>query len=179
MTRPEVVVAWSLTVDGKTAPCSHRGELADSAEALLFGRCALVLDDPEPTDALAVVVSGRGLVLPESRIFSAERRPIVAVSQLAPPMKRERLAEVAEVVVLGDAMVDLAALLDYLGEEHGVRRVLSQGGAQLNRSLLEARLFDGVHVALAPTVDEELELRLVGQHGADGELRLQYRIDGE
>ena len=104
---------------------------------------------------------------------------------------RARAAEVADVIVVGDHDVDLAAALDELGGR-GAGNVLAEGGPTLNGELARAGLLDELCVTLSPrlasgdakriisgsTLDELAELRLRSICEDDDFLFLRYRPSG-
>lgn len=62
---------------------------------------------------------------------------------------------VSYVVSDGDEM-DLAALLEVLGGELGIRRLLLEGGAAVNGSFFEAGLVDELSLLVTPAVDASI-----------------------
>ena len=114
---------------------------ADAAWRTARGR------DPQPRFA---VVSSRLTLEPHHPFFAeAVARPLVVTSASAPRSRREALAEVADVVIAGEARVDLAAALAELAAR-GLRSVLSEGGPGLFGALAEADLVDDACVTLSP-----------------------------
>ncbi|RNJ47117.1 riboflavin deaminase [Mesorhizobium erdmanii] len=67
------------------------------------------------------------------------------------------LAEVAadgvSYIVSETAEIDLAAMLDVLGRELGIRRLLLEGGAGINGSFFAAGLVDELSLLVAPALD--------------------------
>lgn len=57
----------------------------------------------------------------------------------------------AQVFVMGDHRVDLVAVLQCL-REHGVKRLLVEGGGTLNAALLRLKLVDEIHLYIAPLI---------------------------
>lgn len=98
-----------------------------------------------------LVVVSRGLKLdPAAMAFvDAPVRPIVLTCAAAPADRRAALAEVAEVLVCGDAEVDLTAGVAAL-HERGHQRLLSEGGPQLFGSLIAADLVDELCLTVSP-----------------------------
>src|SRR5690606_8993630 len=94
-------------------------------------------------DAPRLAVVSRSLVLdPDAPLFrDAEAPPYVLTCEAAPTERRRRLEGVAEVVVVGDASVDLAAALAVL-REAGTEVVCCEGGPRLNGDLVTADLVD-------------------------------------
>lgn len=79
----------------------------------------------------------------------ATTRPIVVTCAAAPAERRAALAAVADVLVCGDAAVDLADALAQLAEL-GLAQVLCEGGPHLFGELAEAELVDEVCLTLSP-----------------------------
>jgi riboflavin-specific deaminase-like protein len=103
---------------------------------------------------LRIVVSGSASLSPRAAIFRRRFSPlIVLTSEKASPGRRAVLREHgAEVVAFGQKEVDLAAALRWLRAEHGVKRLLCEGGGELNAALFRAGLVDELHVTLCPLV---------------------------
>jgi riboflavin biosynthesis pyrimidine reductase len=122
---------------------------------------------------------------------AATHRPIVVTSGRAPADGVKRAADVADVLVAGDAEVDLARAVAMLGER-GFGHVLAEGGPSLNGALAAAGLLDELCLTLAPrlvsgdakrivtgpplTPSPELVLRSLCEE--DGYLFLRYRFPG-
>ncbi|HEY8417869.1 MAG TPA: dihydrofolate reductase family protein [Limnochordales bacterium] len=141
---------------------------------------------------LAVVVTGSGHLPLDAPFFhSAPRRPLVIASPAAPADHIAALRERAEVVVMDEHPLDLAAVWRLLYETYGVRRLLSEGGAHLNHACLEAGLLDEIFWTVAPRVagsSHDLtmvegpavlqpipRLELVSAYCHESELFLRYR----
>jgi riboflavin biosynthesis pyrimidine reductase len=99
---------------------------------------------------LMAVVSGSLNLDPEQLIFSdAPIRPIVVTHAGAPPHRRKRMAEVAEVVAFGDGEVDLSAVMAEL-YSRGATQLLSEGGPHLLGALTAADLVDELCLTVSP-----------------------------
>lgn len=95
-----------------------------------------------------------------SRAFTEAVEPPLVVTTSHAPAERRRAAEaVAEVVVLGDDAVDLAAMVGHLAER-GARRILCEGGPALLNGLFAADLVDELCLAIAPVVASGHESRI-------------------
>jgi riboflavin-specific deaminase-like protein len=140
---------------------------------------------------LLVIVSGSLDLDPGHRAFSnPDHRPLVVTTERASADRVDELATVAEVLRLGEEVVDLPALLEEL-HRRGLPRVLCEGGPRLNNALLDEDLVDEVFLTIAPClvagdapriVDGPHELpgrgyHLVSVHEHDDELLLRYRRD--
>ncbi|MGN6326279.1 pyrimidine reductase family protein [Pseudolysinimonas sp.] len=135
------------------------------------------------------LVSARLDLDPASDVFAtAPVRPIVYTVAGADPARREALAAVADVVAVGAADLDPAAVrADLVGR--GLRRIHSEGGPGVFGSFLAAGVVDELCLTLAPTLEagdaERIArsdrpaptgMRLEGiLRSADDELLLRYR----
>lgn len=223
MARPFVFVNMAMTVDGKitsatreyprfTSPYDRRmmSTLRAQADAVIIGAGTLRADDPplhirEP-EALATraregkapelvhVVVSRTLDISLSSGFfkNPAARRIIASVETAPAERVASLHGKAEVWACGRERVDLRVLLERL-TDIGVRRLLLEGGAELNWQFCEADLIDELHVTIgaallggveAPTpiggmglrMDGQRRLTLVGVRQVEDELYCHYRV---
>ncbi len=103
---------------------------------------------------LRVVVSGSATLDPKAKIFEKRFSSIVVlVSGSAPAQRVRRLAEVAdEVKSFGGDELDFRAALTWLREHYGVKRLLCEGGGQINEGLFRAGLVDEIHQTVCPLV---------------------------
>lgn len=105
---------------------------------------------PQPVFAL---VTQRLDLDPASSIFTdAPVRPLVFTIGEAPATARAALAEVAEVIEVGEKSVDPARVREELGRR-GLRRIHSEGGPTLLSSFLAAGVVDELCLTLAPTLE--------------------------
>ena len=145
---------------------------------------------------LRVIVSGSGTINPNAAVFSSRVSPLIILTTArAGDKKLARLRQVADVVhVVGHHAIDFPAALAWLREEWGVRRLLVEGGAQLNAALWEAGLVDELHLTVcpfifggrqAPTIMDGPQkpalaqarpLTLVSARPAGGEMFFVYRV---
>ena len=130
-----------------------------------------------------VIVVSRSLDLDlRSRLFSeAVARTIVLTCASSPKDRRDALAEVAWVVVAGDDQLDLADGLAQLADDHGIARVVCEGGPSLNQALLRAGLADELCLTVAPQLVGSEGVRLVNPPvpSAGLELRSACEQNGE
>lgn len=105
-------------------------------------------------EPMRVIVSGRGGISPCAPVFSAVGGPcVVVVSERAPVTRLVGLRKVVdELLVLGRDRVDLRALLTWLRVAHAVRRVVCEGGGDLNDAMFRAGLVDEVRLTICPVV---------------------------
>lgn len=104
-----------------------------------------------PTPAIAVVTRRMDLDI-SSRLFTeapAHARTIVITTAAAPPEWRARAAAHADVIIVGEELVDLEAALAVLARR-GFRRVLTEGGPRLLGQLVMAGLLDELCLTVSP-----------------------------
>ncbi|MDB5653057.1 MAG: riboflavin deaminase [Tardiphaga sp.] len=80
----------------------------------------------------------------------------------------ELIADGISYVVADDAEIDLAAALDILGREFGIKRLLLEGGGGINGSFFLAGLVDELSVLMAPALDGRADARAIVEAGAAG-----------
>jgi diaminohydroxyphosphoribosylaminopyrimidine deaminase/5-amino-6-(5-phosphoribosylamino)uracil reductase len=166
--RPWVTVKAAVSLDGRVADAFGRSQwitgeaarleghrLRNLHDAVMVGSGTLLADDPSLNtrldggrDAVPVLVDTQLRVTPSARVMSAGRRPVVLCADDAPA--RELPADVVR-VPRAEGGVDLRAGLTALAAR-GVHSVLVEGGAGLNRGLLNAGLVDRLCLIVAPMV---------------------------
>ena len=140
-----------------------------------------------PLPRIAIVSRSLDLDLTRPLFTSPSSRPIVIMPSSADPTRRAAVAEVADVIAVGDDGVDLVAGIAALGEG-GAGFVLGEGGPTLNGELARADLLDELCLTVAPTfvggtsgivggdpLPDLLELTLVHARTRDDDLFLRYR----
>lgn len=146
-------------------------KLRASADAIVVGISTIMADDPRLTVRLVrgknparVIVDSRGRIPTDSQIMqTASRiRTIVAVTDQAPEEKTRKLEEMgAAVLVISEGKkgqsaavphgVNLKELFRRL-QKMGMKKVLVEGGGELNWSLLRLGLVDELTVTIAPKI---------------------------
>ena len=155
----------AVTIEGKSAPLSNDADRAvfhqlraltdvvlvgaGTARAENYGGAKAAADGRIPPIA---VVSKSLAFDTSSRLFTdTQVRPIVITCGASPSEHRDKLRAIADVVVAGDADVDLRLALDILADR-GLGRVLCEGGPHLLGSLAAAGLLDELCLTVAPLV---------------------------
>ncbi len=103
---------------------------------------------------LRVIVSHSGSVNPGAAIFKHRFSPIVILTSAEAARQRlERLALVAtEVKAFGGGQINWQAALRWLRKKWNVRRLLCEGGGELNDALFRANLVDELHLTVCPLI---------------------------
>ena len=173
MTRPNVIINSAMSADGKISSFERRqvriSSQADRArvdllraesDAVMVGVGTVLADDPGlrvksvssrearrkrglPEDPLRVVADSRARTPLSARVLGPGC--LVAVSGSAPQERLDRLTSKCEIIVCGQERVDLHELFSRLFDR-GIKRLMVEGGATLNWSLLNLGLVDELYV---------------------------------
>lgn len=103
---------------------------------------------------LRIIVSGSGTINPDAEIFKHHFSSIIVLaSQRAPEERLKILRGLAdEVKIFGEQEIDFVAALRWLREKWNVKRLLCEGGGQVNGALFQAGLVDEIHLTLCPFI---------------------------
>ncbi len=145
---------------------------------------------------LRIIVSRSGTVDPTAEIFKHRFSPIIVLTTCRATAARlkELRAVATEVKLCGAKEIDFPRALHWLRAKWGVRRLLCEGGAELNDALFRAGIVNQLNLTVcprifggrsAPTIADglgagslaratQLELESARQHG--DEMFLLYRV---
>ena len=103
---------------------------------------------------LRVVVSGSGSVDPQAVVFQRGESPVIVLaSGRAPKSRLAKLKRLADCVkVCGKNSVALGQALGWLRRDWAVKRLLCEGGGELNFELLRLGLVDELHLTVCPRI---------------------------
>ncbi|MEA1957675.1 MAG: 2,5-diamino-6-(ribosylamino)-4(3H)-pyrimidinone 5'-phosphate reductase [Euryarchaeota archaeon] len=224
MDRPFVFINAAMSADGKISTIERRQttisgredfERVDSlkagSDAIMIGIGTVSADNPSLTvksekrreerrksgkgeNPLRIVVDSKAKTPVDAEILNkGEGKRLIAVSERAIVEDMEGLGEKAEVLICGKEEVDLKKLLFLLGRR-GVSRLMVEGGATLNWSLISQGLVDEIYAYVgnliigggnAPTlVDGEgfavegktIKLELLSAEPMDEGVLLRWRV---
>ena len=103
---------------------------------------------------LRVIVSGSGSINPEAEIFKKRFSPIIVLTTKRAPAKKlaqfRKLAD--EVNICGTDRINFRAAFRWLRTKWNVRRLLCEGGGELNDALFRADLVDEIHLTICPKI---------------------------
>lgn len=223
--RPYVVLNMVGTVDGRASFDGRTRAIGDRADRELFHAlraCVdgvlvgagtiraerygpLIRDDAVrrrrveggmSEEPLAVIVSGRLTLAPDTPLLASERARVVIVTPSSASLSGAA-AHVEYVRAERDGALDLPRALAELSERLGVRTLLCEGGPHLNSELLLAGLVDELLLSLAPKLaggedvtgeslrivagsqfETPVELELLDVLESDSRLFLRYGVGG-
>jgi riboflavin-specific deaminase-like protein len=103
---------------------------------------------------LRIIASGGGGVNPDAEIFKQKFSPIIILTTgRASEDKLKKLRELAtEVKILGPREIDFHKALRWLREKWKVKRLLCEGGGELNDALFRAGLVNELHLTICPKI---------------------------
>lgn len=139
---------------------SRVDELRASSDAIMVGVGTVLADDPglrvkseklrmerlergTCENPLRIIADSLARTPPDAEVLGAEC--ILAVSRAALPERVSELSDRCKIFVSGVDRVDLIELLGFLNKI-GIKRLMVEGGATLNWSMIRAGLVDEVYV---------------------------------
>jgi len=130
-------------------------------DAIMVGLNCILLDDSRLTlregegrNPTRVVLDGLAEMPLKARILDREAPTVVVVTRDA-PVRRVRALEKkgARVIVSGKGrFVDLPPLMEELSRDHGIRKLMVEGGGTVHRSMIAQGLYDELHLIICPFV---------------------------
>ena len=219
--RPYVILNAAMTLDGKIA--THTGssnisgkedlervhQIRKDCDGIMVGIGTVLADDPRLTvhkinarpedNPVRVVVDSRCRTPEDARITNGDAKTIIAGANEYKDefMATERYETLKNKGVKfyfsGDKRVDLKSLMNYLHEE-GIEKLMLEGGATLNFSMIRSRLIDEIRICVAPmvvggvnaktffdgdgfnTMDESVKLELIDYYPLGKDFILNYRV---
>jgi 2,5-diamino-6-(ribosylamino)-4(3H)-pyrimidinone 5'-phosphate reductase len=149
-----------------------------------------------PEYNLRVIVSGRGTLSPKSDIFRYRFSPIIVLTSARASVRNLRqLRSVADdVEIFGDEEMDFKAAFDWLQKKWKVKKILCEGGGELNTALIRQNLVDEIYITICPlvfggrgaptmadgigvkSVDDATRLRIKTMKRVGQELFVVYRV---
>lgn len=172
--KPLVAIKMAMSADGKAATktgdskwitsrkareCVYR--LRAEFDAVVVGAGTVKTDDPKLTthgkgrDPYRVIVDGDLCIPPGAKILgSRDGKTIIATSGKAPKNKIKKINGAncgVQVFICGKSWVDMRKLVLGLSAM-GMKRILIEGGGELNAKALEAGIVDRVYFFIAPKI---------------------------
>ena len=103
---------------------------------------------------LRVIVSGSGSIDPAAEIFKKRFSPIIVLTtERASAKKLKLLRKLAdEVKICGETEINFRSALLWLRTKWKVKRLLCEGGGELNDALFRAGLMDEINLTICPKI---------------------------
>ena len=103
---------------------------------------------------LRVIVSGSGTINPSAEVFKQRFSPIIVLTTArTSKAKLQRIRGLADdFIICGQREIDFRIALCWLREKWGVKRLLCEGGGELNDALFRAGLVDELHLTVCPKI---------------------------
>lgn len=219
--RPYVILNAAMTLDGKIATATGSSnisgkkdlervhEIRKDCDAIMVGIGTVIADDPRLTvhkieakpedNPVRIVIDSKCKTPIDARITNEDAQTIIAGANEYKDefIKSNRYKTLKQRGVKfffsGVERVDLKALMNYLHEE-GIEKLMLEGGATLNFSMIKAGLIDEISICVAPmvvggvnaktffdgegfaTMDEAVKLELTDLYSLDKDLILTYKV---
>jgi len=171
--RPFVFINSAMSVDGKISSVEKKqvqisgkadlirvDALRAESDAVMVGVGTVLADDPwlrvrsgllrrarieagKPENPLRVVADSLARTPPTAKVMG--QGCLIAISAAASDNRAARLSQSCEIALCGKKMVDLPELMTLLYNK-GVHKLMVEGGATLNWSLITAGLVDELYV---------------------------------
>ncbi len=181
--RPRVIVNFAMTADGKVSTRNwtpsgfgsrtdrqRLQEIRARGDALMVGRNTAEIDRMsmgisrlelrqarktagKPAEPLRVLVSGRGHLNPQMKIFSTMRSPLLifTAATVSSSIRNAFPKSVVIHTLLGEAF-SIQAILSILYCEYQVRTLVCEGGPTLMHALLEADAVAEINLTITPLI---------------------------
>lgn len=102
---------------------------------------------------LRVIPASMADIPPDANVLGKDAPTVIAVAEKAPPDRVEAIRRKgAGVIVAGKEKVDLPLLMETLWRDHGVRKLMIEGGPTLNWHMLRHRLVDEIRLIHLPFI---------------------------
>lgn len=101
---------------------------------------------------LRVIVSGSASVNPDAHIFTTHFSPIILLAnRTAPKSRLKTLSKLVDDIHLSDrGSICFRSAFEWLSEKWKVKRLLCEGGGEVNAPIFLERLVDELHLTIAP-----------------------------
>ncbi|MBU0532907.1 bifunctional diaminohydroxyphosphoribosylaminopyrimidine deaminase/5-amino-6-(5-phosphoribosylamino)uracil reductase RibD [Candidatus Micrarchaeota archaeon] len=166
-----VAIKMAMSADGKTATKTGdskwiTGEnarkfvhkLRSEFDAVMVGAGTVKKDNPRLTARIKdgrnpyrIIIDSDLCILINSNVFGNGEKTIVITTEKASRKKRERMGKKAQIFVCGKKEVDLKKAILGL-QAMGIRKILIEGGSELNAGALKAGIVDKLYLFIAPKI---------------------------
>jgi 2,5-diamino-6-(ribosylamino)-4(3H)-pyrimidinone 5'-phosphate reductase len=135
-------------------------ETRAACDAIMVGANTIRIDNSFLTvrlvpgkSPLRVIPSSMAEISPDANILGKDAPTVIAVCEKAPEERVEAIRKKgAGIIVAGKDHVDLPLLMHILWRDHGVKRLMIEGGPTLNWHMLGHRLVDEIRLIHLPFI---------------------------
>jgi 2,5-diamino-6-(ribosylamino)-4(3H)-pyrimidinone 5'-phosphate reductase len=180
MKRPFTFMLVAVSIDGKISPSRRPGQrnpvgpdlisdeimtlhnsMRSGVDGIMVGLNCILLDDARLTlrgreggNPTRIVLDGLAEMPPAARVLDGQAPTIVAVTEDAPMSRIKALeGKGAGIIVSGRGrFVTLPPLMERLYRDHGVRKLVVEGGGTVHRSMIAEGLYDELHLIICPFI---------------------------
>ena len=173
--QPYIILNAAMTIDGKIASSAGDPEISDEedwkvvhklrteVDAIMVGKCSIILDDPKlhikfyEHKVYYRIVLDSALSIPiESKVinYKPEIYPTIIVTTENVSIERIKEFEYKNIEIIQSgtgSRVDIIKLMPILYKK-GIRRILLEGGGNLNWSFIKENLVDEIRILVAPWI---------------------------
>ena len=173
--QPYIILNAAMTIDGKIASSAGDPEISDEedwkvvhklrteVDAIMVGKCSIILDDPklhikfyEHKGYYRIVLDSALSIPIESKVinYKPEIYPTIIVTTENVSIERIKEFEYKNIEIIQSgtgSRVDIIKLMPILYKK-GIRRILLEGGGNLNWSFIKENLVDEIRILVAPWI---------------------------
>ena len=173
--RPYIILNAAMTIDGKIASATGDPEISDEedwkvvhklrteVDAIMVGKCSIILDDPklhikfyENKGYYRIVLDSTLSIPIESKVVRYKPEIYPTIIGTTEKASLERIKEFEsnniEIIKSGSgSRVDVINLMHILYKK-GIKRILLEGGGNLNWSFIKENLVDEIRILIAPWI---------------------------
>jgi len=190
--KPFVAIKVAMSADGKTATRTGDSrwisgrksrelvhKMRTEYDAVMVGAGTVIADDPQLTshgkgrDPYRIIVDGKLKTPLGAKVIGKDRKIIIAACEGASRRKARLLSRNAQVFLSGKRKVDLKKLVHALGAL-GMKKIVIEGGGELNAEALGAGIVDRLYIFIAPKIIGGKEAR--GVFGGVGAERIKDSV---
>ncbi len=171
--RPYIILSAAMTIDGKIASKTGDPEISDEedwmavhklrteVDAIMIGKCSIISDNPKlhikfyDHKSYYRIVLDSTLSIPiESNVvrYKPEIYPTIIATTENASVERIREFESNDIEIIKSgtgSRVDIIKLMPILYQK-GIRRILLEGGGNLNWSFIRENIVDEIRIFIAP-----------------------------
>ncbi len=195
--KPLVIIKMAMSADGKTATrtgdsrwisCPESRALVHMMrsrfDAVMVGANTVNKDDPDLTshgkgrDPYRIIVDGKLSMASSARVVrNPDRKTIIATTSRASKTKiRKLVRNGAGIFICGESYVDIGKLVLGLSAM-GMKKIIIEGGSELNAAALKAGVVDRLYLFIAPKIiggrDARPVIGGIGIERMDGAIKLE------